>query len=699
MKLAAPNRHRLAVSALLLASLADFGCRKGLPGGGASAPPGPASDVVLITLDTVRADALGFSGGRKVETPVLDRLAREGLVFDRARASNVVTLPSHANILTGLYPHQHGVRDNTGFRLPPSIPTLATVLSERGWATGAFVAAFPLDSRYGLDRGFEIYDDSYPPGASPYDFEVRERSAGEVISAARAWFDGQRGRKRFLWVHLYDAHAPYRPPAAFAKRYPDDPYLAEVASIDAALEPLLSGIRASGGSPLVVVTSDHGEALGDHGELTHGLFAYESTLRVPLVVWWPGRVAPERTARPASHVDVFPTVVEAVGSPPPAGLAGRSLLAQGEAKPIYFEALSASFNRGWAPLTGVVDGRHKFIDLPIPELYDLDSDPQELRNLATENVDVVRRLKARLPTASSAGARAGTAPSEESRRLLSLGYLSGSARAKSSWTVEDDPKRLVEIDSKIHRVIDRYQQGDLSGATALARDVLRSQPGMAVAYEFLAFLLQQAGRPGEAADVLAASVRRGLASEPIQVRLALVLSEIGRPEEALRILEPIASSADPETVNALGIVLADAGRIPRAVAVFEALAAADPTDAVTLQNLGIALLKGGDAAGALLRFDRALAISPRLPRAWNAKGVAQARAGDEAGALASWRRAAELDPRQFDALYNVGVVAARRGEASVARDALKKFLATAPPELYRRDLAEARRMLRGLGGA
>jgi arylsulfatase A-like enzyme/Flp pilus assembly protein TadD len=698
MKFAVRSRHRFPIPARLLASLAVFDCGRAPSGRVASAPPGPASDVVLITLDTVRADAVGFSGSGKIETPVLDRLAGEGLVFDSARASNVVTLPSHANILTGLYPNQHGIRDNTGFRLAPSIPTLATVLSERGWATGAFVAAFPLDSRYGLDRGFQVYDDSYPPGASPYDFEVRERSADEVISAAHAWYDRERGRKRFLWVHLYDAHAPYRPSAAFAKRYPDDPYLAEIASIDAALDPLLSGIRASrGGSPLVIVTSDHGEALGDHGELTHGLFAYEATLKVPLLVWWPGRVAPARTTRPASHVDVFPTVIEAVGLPLPAGLPGRSLLAKSEGKPIYFEALSASLNRGWAPLTGIVDGRHKFIDLPIPELYDLDRDPRERTNLASENVDVVRRLKAQLPKADSGGAR-GSAATEESRRLLSLGYLSGSA-AKSSWTAEDDPKRLVEIDSKIHRVIDRYQEGDLSGATALAREVLRSQPGMAVAYEFLAFLLQQAGRPGEAAGVLAASVRRGLASEPMQVRLALVLSEVGRPDEALKLLEPLASSADPETRNALGIVLADAGRIPQAVAVFEGLATADPTDAVTLQNLGIALLKGGNAAGALERFDRALAITPKLPRAWNAKGVAQARVGDEAGALTSWRRAAEIDPKQFDALYNLGVVASRRGEANIARDALKRFIATAPPALYRKDLVEARRVLRGLGGA
>jgi arylsulfatase A-like enzyme/Flp pilus assembly protein TadD len=696
----AEGRRCLALCVLFVFS-AGPGCRR-TPG---SSTPDVATDspeVVLITLDTVRADAVGFSGSGKVETPALDRFAAEGLVFESARASTVVTLPSHANLLTGLYPYQHGIRDNTGFRLDTEIPTLATVLGKRGYATGAFVGAFPLDSRYGLDRGFEVYDDSYPPGASPYDFELRERPAAEVVEAARSWYAKEKGRRRFLWVHLYDAHAPYRPSPPFADRHPGDPYLGEIAAMDAALGPLFSDIRGSGRGALVIVTSDHGEALGEHGEVTHGLFAYEATLKVPLLLWWPGRIAPGRSRRVARHVDVFPTVAEATGAAAPAGLPGRSLLAPESGRDTgggatYFEALSTSLNRGWAPLTGLVDGGYKFIDLPVPELYDLARDPGESANLAASRPEVVRRLKSLLPP-GSAQVRAAPAQSEEVRKLLSLGYVSGSGAQKTSFTAEDDPKRLVALDSKIHRVIELYQKGDLPGATRLAREVLRERPGMAVGYEFLAFLLQQAGRVAEAADVLSDSVRRGLASESMRVRLALVLSENGRAAEALSVLEPLASSADPETGNARGIVLADAGRVAEAVALFEKVTAADPGDPITLQNAGIALLKGGDAAGALARFDRALAITEKLPRAWNAKGVAQARLHDESGALASWRRAAELDPKQFDALYNIGIVASRRGEAAAAREALKRFIATAPPALYRRDLVEARRMLRELPG-
>jgi arylsulfatase A-like enzyme/tetratricopeptide (TPR) repeat protein len=701
MTLSTRSLRRVALLGLLLILTGPASCRRR---GSVTAtesdrqPGSDTPDVVLITLDTVRADAFGFSGNRAAETPIVDRLAAEGLVFDSARASNVVTLPSHANMLTGLYPYQHGIRDNTGFRLGDGVPTLATFLSERGYATGAFVGAFPLDSRYGLDRGFDVYDDRYPPGDSPEDFEVRERPATEVIAAARAWYAKEKGRRRFLWVHLYDAHAPYRPPAPFAARHPGNPYLAEVAAVDAALAPLLSDLRGEGNrSPLVIVTADHGEALGDHGELTHGLFAYEATLKVPLLVWSPGRVPAGRADRPVSHVDIFPTVAEAVGSEPPAGTAGRSLLTAGAAGATYFEALSASLNRGWAPLAGMVEGHYKFIDLPLPELYDLRSDPNENANLSRKLPDVVRRLKGGLPRAASA---ARTAPgTEEARRLLSLGYLSGSGGGKTSWTEEDDPKRLVGIDSKIHRVIASYQEGDLPGATRLARQILRERPGMPVAYEFLSFLLQQAGREAEAADVIAASIRSGLASEPMRVRLALILSESGRSPEALAALEPLRGSADPETRNAIGIVLADSGRLAEAREVFEGILREDAGDAVTHQNLGIALLKGGDAAGALQRLDRAIAIAGALPRAWNAKGVAQARLGDEVGAIASWQRAAEIDPRQFDALLNIGVVASGRGETAVAREALRKFVGSAPPALYARDLARARQLLRRLGGA
>lgn len=661
---------------------------------------GSVRDVVLITIDTLRADALGFSGNRKVQTPNLDRLAGEGLVFDSAHASNVVTLSSHTNILTGLYPYQHGVHENSGFRLDAKFPTMATILSGGGFATGAFVGAFPLDARYGLNRGFDVYDDRYPPGVTAYDFEMPERPGTEVVGLALDWYRKNEGRKRFLWVHVYDPHAPYRPPSPFRERYADDLYLGEVAATDAALGPLIESIESQekgGVSPtLVIVTGDHGEARGDHGELTHGLFAYESTLKIPLVVWCPGRVRPGRTAQPARHIDILPTVLELTGQPPPEKLPGRSLLHLTTGEPAYFESLSASLNRGWAPLTGVIAEGLKYVDLPIPELYDLKADPQEKKNLFRDRPDAVRRLKALLPAASASSPRA---TSEESHRLLALGYLSGSSAHRGPYTEADDPKNLVSLDAKIHRAIDLYQRAQLPAAKTLALEIVRERPSMSIGYDFLSFLLQQEGRDAEAANVLQTAVRKNLASEEMRAKLALILCEAGRPSEALEVLKPFAQSDDPDTQNTIGIALSDLGRTTEALAVFEAVARKYPTNALAYQNMGIALLKGRDAAGALDRLNRALAINEKLPRALNARGVAQVRLGDPSGAIASWSRAAELEPRQYDALFNLAVVAAQQGLKEISRDALRRFIATAPPALYAKDLQQARRMLKEMGGA
>ena len=299
---------------------------------------------------------------------MLDRLAAQGRVFTNAHAHNVVTLPSHTNILTGLYPFQHGVRDNTGFRLAAKFPTLATVLHGAGYATGAFVGAFPLDSQFGLNHGFDVYDDHYPKGANETEFVLPERRGDEVVRLALAWWRAHAGKPRFLWVHLYDPHAAYDPPEPFASRFKDDPYLGEVAAADSFLAPLLGPFLDGREKPaLVVVTADHGESLGEHGEQTHGLFAYEATLKVPLVVWGRG-VAPGRDARSARHVDIFPSVLQAAGVQAPAGLrrAGRSLLgAAADAGDSYFESLSATLNRGWAPLRGLLRGGTKFIALPL----------------------------------------------------------------------------------------------------------------------------------------------------------------------------------------------------------------------------------------------------------------------------------------------------------------------------------------------
>jgi len=363
----------------------------------------PGLNVLLITIDTLRADALGAYGNSTVSTPLLDRLSAGGVRFSRALAQTVVTLPSHANILSGRYPFAHGVRENSGFRFPDNVDTLATVLKAQGYRTGAFVSAFPLDVRFGLARGFDVYDDRYGKGAERAAFREPERAGTATVAAAAAWIANPKPPAPtpwFAWVHLYEPHFPYAPPEPYATRYRAAPYLGEVSAADAALAPLLAPIleQAGNGRTLVVVTGDHGESLGDHGEQTHGLFAYDATLRVPLIVYQPRLFGSRVVNDPVRHVDILPTVLDAMGIAPPQGLDGASLLATMETSarpeaPSYFEALSASLNRGWAPLYGVARGPLKYIDLPIPELYDVAADPAEARNLAPSRPEDVRQLQ------------------------------------------------------------------------------------------------------------------------------------------------------------------------------------------------------------------------------------------------------------------------------------------------------------------
>lgn len=639
----------------------------------------PAGDIILVTIDTWRADAAGFAGNVRVKTPFLDSLAGKGVVFTNAHAHNVVTLPSHVNILTGLNPYEHGVRENAGYVLDAKVETLAERLHKAGYATGAFIAAFPLDARYGLNQGFDVYDDNYGKGRTSLDFTVQERTAESVLKAAASWWQSASGRKRFLWVHLYEPHAPYAPPEPFASEYRDRPYLGEVALADHALHTHLAPLIAA--DTTVVVTSDHGEALGDHGEMTHGLFAYESTLKVPLVVVAPG-VAARKEAAYARHIDIAPTILERAAVD--AKLPGQSLLQPMRAADTYFESLSTALNRGWAPLTGLIRDQKKFIDLPVAELYDLANDPAEIRNLYA----TLRRESAAARTALE---KLKVAPdanrnisSEEAARLRSLGYFTGSSSGSA-----EDPKNLVHIDAKMHQIIELYERQQREEAVRVAREVVAAQPKMNAGRELLAFVLQETDRVDEAISIL-----RGLPSDAAKVQLALLLSERGDAAEAVKIIEPLAKGKpDADVLNAYGIALAQMGRSPDAVRQFQSALAIDPNNAPAHQNLGIEALRNNDPRAAEAHLHRALQLNPRLPLALNTLGVVHIRNGDAARAEDAWRRAFELDRRQYDALFNLALIAAQRGDEAESRRALQEFVRIAPPSRYAKELARARAAL------
>jgi arylsulfatase A-like enzyme/tetratricopeptide (TPR) repeat protein len=658
-------------------------------------------NILLITIDTLRVDALSSYGGA-ASTPRLDALAARGARFTFAHAHAVVTLPSHASLLTGLYPYDHGVRDNNGYRLRGDRPTLAARLKQQGFGTGAFVGGFPLDQRFGLNAGFDSYDDRIGEVGSTVDFALPERRADAVVSAALAW-TGVQASKWFAWVHVFDPHAPYAAPEAFDSRYPGNPYAAEVAWTDHALAPLLDRLAGLPRSTLVVVTSDHGESLGDHGELTHGIFAYESTLRVPLIVAEIGGAAAPRKAvtidTAVRHIDIVPTVLDAIGAPGDGALPGASLrdVIAGRSKddrPSYFEAMTANLSRGWAPLRGVIAARDKYIDLPVQELYTLGGDPREQQNVAASRRD---RTEVLLNTLRGFNVAPPALPGEETSavrdRLRALGYLGGSpATPRERYEEADDPKQLIDIDGLLHRAGDLYQRGQLKDAAAMFQQAIARRPDTADAYRYLAFVQWQSGQPREAIRTLEDALRNGVSHRDIRVKLGIYLAETGEPGRSIALLEGLAGD-DIEALNALGISYGQAGRAADALRTFKRALEVDPTNGLAWQNIGTVEMRAGNRSAAESSLRRALAIDDSLPGAHTTLGVVLADTNRKAEAVEAWKRAIALDPAEFDALYNLIVTLAGMGRRDEARTYGERYIASAPAASFAADIARVRGLI------
>ncbi len=348
----------------------------------------PKQNLLLVTIDTLRADRLSCYGSQNPKTPHIDSLAERGVLFSRAFANTSTTLPSHTNILLGTTPLHHGVHENLNFVVSEQLLTLAEHLKDYGYSTGAFVGAYPLDSRFGLSQGFDTYDDNYARihFVNPSSLE---RNAEAVVESALEWLERQDS-PWFLWIHCWDPHVPYDPPEPFKTQYRDHLYDGEVAYVDFALGKLFNYMKENNlfDNTSIIFTGDHGESLGQHGEKTHGFFAYNSSIWIPLIISAPGK-KPSRIDHYVSHIDIFPTACDVLELEKPSFLQGISLLPALNGKklperPIYFESLYPYYSRGWAPLKGFLHQGKKFIDSPIPELYELDKDFDELKNLAVE---------------------------------------------------------------------------------------------------------------------------------------------------------------------------------------------------------------------------------------------------------------------------------------------------------------------------
>lgn len=615
----------------------------------------PPSNLLLVTIDTLRADRLGAYGYARGKTPRLDELARGGFRFDSVVTPVPLTLPAHASLLTGRYPPSHGIRNNGNYVLPEAEVTLAEVLRERGYRTGAIVSSLVLDRRFGLGQGFQDYDDRLSGGGPAAIFRPREIRAAGVSDKALSWLESAE-EPFFLWIHYFDPHADYDPPEPFRSEFSSRPYDGEVAYVDHELGRVFDGLRVRGreGRTLVAVVADHGEGLLDHGEATHGFFLYETTLRVPLILSGPG-VNRGMSDRPASLVDLFPTLLSLLGiaaRPEPQGVDLAPAL-KGEAmaeRELYCETLAPRLDLGWSALFSVRDSRFKFIQAPRPELYDLSRDLSEEKDLAAGEparaADYAARLKSLSARLHRSGpASAGPALDPEARQaLMALGYTGG--RGEEEREGERDPKDMKEVLNLLAESESSIRRGDLPEAERRLKLLTARDPSNRAAWERLVMVLRMDGKDSEALEAVEQAVvlkpdnpltlliqaellrrkgdldgaetaaRRGLASSPRDAALRVLLAKIalvrGRTAEALsslqRVLEDDPGYRPAWVVLAHCRLLSGDGR--GAEEIFRRLIADAPADADARYNLGVLLLERGEKAAAREQFEAALRLQP-----------------------------------------------------------------------------------------
>ncbi len=473
--------------------------------------------VFLITLDTTRADHIGCYGYKKIETPNIDTVAQEGVLFTNALCQVPVTLPSHVSIMTGLYPPEHGVRHNTGNILKENVVTLAEMLREKGYRTAAFVSAYAVARKWGLAQGFESYDDFFAADEEGMlDLTPKaERRANITIASAIDWIRRNKDAKIFLWIHLFDPHADYEPPMPFSEKYKESPYDGEIAFMDGEIGKLWQFLKAEKlwNDSLIILLGDHGEALGEHHEKTHSTLIYNSTIRVPLIM--KSRSLPkQRTIEDvASTVDILPTILDYLKLPVPSELKGKSLLSfvngnTHDQRDIYMETLSPRINYGWSELTGLRRGKWKFIQAPVPELYDLEKDPHETVNLSLKEKDMAKELARALGEMQKGFERSGGGYSQsvviddESRdALLSLGYVSASL-SRSGKGQHKNPKDLAFLEADVIRCTDALEIKDYTEVIKICNSILAQDPENKAAIQMSALALMKMEKQDAAIDRL-----------------------------------------------------------------------------------------------------------------------------------------------------------------------------------------------------
>jgi tetratricopeptide (TPR) repeat protein len=572
----------------------------------------PQAPVVLVSIDTLRADRLPFYGYGHAATPALDRLGREGIVFDDVYSHCPLTLPAHASLLTGLLPPRHGVRDNIGFTLAQARTTLATRFRAAGWRTGGAVSAYVLRSQTGIAQGFEFFDDALEIEGSAESLGSLQRDGSIAVDALAGWIDAHGNEPVFAFLHLYEPHAPYAPPERFARLAPYD---GEIAYADELVGRCLDRLRDRGiyDRALIVVTSDHGEGLGQHGEAEHGVFLYREAVHVPLLVRLPGGTrAGTRIAGTAGQVDIAATLLDLAGVPA-AGLDGVSLrpaLVEGAAAPrsVYSETLYPRYHFGWSELYAVSEARFRYVRAPRPELYDLGLDPGETRNLVESRASGAAAMDGWLSGILASGEVASpeeVAP-ELREKLQALGYI-GAGGAVAATGDLPDPKDRIESYEDLKRAIALRQAGEDPEAVAAFRRLLAENPAMLDAWELLGFTLIRMGRTEEGIAAVDAALRLDPTRVTAHLALAKVYALEGKLERAAAHAELGSGKSPGQGNEMLAQVMMDRGDLPRAAAFARESVAADGTRIMSHFILGVVAHRAGRFQEAVGHFRRAVA--------------------------------------------------------------------------------------------
>lgn len=649
-------------------------------------------NVLLVTIDTLRADRLSCYSSEHFETPNIDALAAKSTLFTRAFAHTSTTLPSHANILLGVTPVYHGVHDNLNFKVRNEYLTLAEHLKEEGYDTGAFVGAYPLDSRFGLSQGFDTYDGDFGLTVSRKAVSA-ERPAEVVINMALEWLK-QRSSQWFLWIHCYDPHDPYEPPEPFKSQYNTSPYDGEVAYVDFTLKKLFEYLEAKDllEDTVIVFTGDHGESLGEHGEMTHGYFAYNSAIWIPLFIYIPG-MRPQIVHQNVSHIDIFPTICDALKIEKPQHLQGVSLIPPMRGKRldrriIYFESLAPFYDLGWAPIRGIIQDKYKFIDSPIPELYDLEKDFIEKRDLAHINkLDGYRKKLSQIIQTQK--------PEEEVKsereidrdaleRLKSLGYVGDYFEEKKKiFSAEDDVKILLPYLYKSSEALKLCDEGKVREGMELLKEVITEKKNISTAYTNLASIYRAQGRLSDAIQIL----RLGLESIPgsymVFSSYMEYLFEAGRWNEIISVFEGMSFKQfefDPIIWNLAGMAFLKIGDFEKAQQFCEKAVAIDDKYTVSYSNLGMIHIKvfnlttnPDELPKAFQNYKKAIDLDPKLSAAHDGIGLVYLYQQDYDKAIQHLTTALKLQPDINHAHYNIGIAYLYKGNKSKALFYFNKF--------------------------